>query len=366
MRIAKRLTPLFLIPLLLAGCTSTAAAPPVAPSASPAITETKEPEPVFVTAPLTGVQYLEGTNPSLSLPAISAKIDNTSSGRPQLALNDADVIYVTRIEGGMTRLVPIWHSRVPDSIGPVRSVRPLDADIVDAYDGVFVFSGGQLPFKNAAKATGLWQSDEDTEMNNDTYYREKTRPAPWNLYFRASKLQQTHTEQPAPKATFEFSAVPSAVSLGVKALAIDVKYPGLRSGYLPTSSTFPWGVSMEPAWARSMDGTPLLQADGAQVITKNVVVLETVHDNSFIDRKYGAIPRAKIISNSGIAHVFSDGFYIKANWSKKLSSDPIVLTLDSGQVLKLAVGNTWIEMMDTSKSKLTVTYPEAVPAETTG
>ena len=60
-------------------------------SAAPQVTVEPEPEPVYVAAPLTGVQYLEGENLYLSMPAVSAKIDNTFAGRPQLALNDADL-----------------------------------------------------------------------------------------------------------------------------------------------------------------------------------------------------------------------------------------------------------------------------------
>ena len=100
MRIGKKFSALFLLTALaLAGC---AGAPQPTQSASQTPTEEPTPEPVFLTAPLTGVQYLEGTNPYLGLAAVSAKIDNTFSGRPQLALNDADIVYVTRVEGGMT------------------------------------------------------------------------------------------------------------------------------------------------------------------------------------------------------------------------------------------------------------------------
>ena len=92
---------------------------------------------------------------------------------------------------------------------------------------------------------------------------------------------------------------------------------------------------------------------------KNVVVMELVHDLSFVDPKYGAIPKAKLINNEGIAHVFSDGYYLKGSWSKGESEDPIILTTESGEVLKLAIGNTWVEMMDVPKSVLNVSLTEA-------
>jgi len=347
--------------LVITGCTEAEPEPTQTPTPtqSPTATPTPEPEPVYEIAPLTGVQYLEGENANLALPAVSAKIDNTSAGRPQLALNDADIVYVTRVEAGLTRLLPVWHSRLPENIGPVRSVRPVDAAIVDPYDGIFVYSGGQAPFKNAAKATGLVMSDEDTEMNNDTYFREKSRVAPWNLFFEAQELSELYKEdQPAPKAHFEFDAIPTAVAQGTAVTGLGVKYPQMRSEWELGTASFPWAASSEPAWLRTQDGKTHTQEGGDQVTAKNVVVLEVVHDLSFVDPKYGAIPKAKLENNEGIAHIFSDGYYIQGAWSKGAIDEGIKLLTESGESLKLAIGNTWIELMDIPKSTLTINQPE--------
>ena len=144
MRIAPKLVSAALaLALVLTGCTSEPEPEPTqTPTATPTPTQTPEPEPepepVYEIAPLTGVAYLEGENPYLLLPAVSAKVDNTTAGRPQLALNDADIVYVTRVEVGLTRLLPVWHSRMPEAIGPVRSVRPVDAAVAHPYQGIFV------------------------------------------------------------------------------------------------------------------------------------------------------------------------------------------------------------------------------------
>ncbi len=356
MRIGKKFSALFLLTALaLTGCTGTAEP---TQSASQTPTEEPTPEPVYLTAPLTGVQYLEGTNPYLGLAAISGKIDNTFNGRPQLALNDADIVYVTRVEGGMTRLVPVWHSQMPETIGPVRSVRPVDASIIDQYDGIFVYSGGQAPFKKAARETGLVMSDEDTENDKDTYFREPSRSAPWNLFFRAQKLQSIYVEQPAPTQSLVFDAIPTAVAVGEKVESIDVKYTSLRSTWKPGTGTYPWSTASQTVWLRWMDKTEHLQEGGAQVMAKNVIVMEVEHDLSFIDPKYGAIPKAKINDNTGVAHIFSDGFYIKAIWTKGGNDQPIRYTLETGEAVKLAIGNTWVEMMDLPKAKLTITKPQ--------
>jgi hypothetical protein len=361
----RRLTALLVAAALaLTGCSQPEPEPTETPTATATQTQTPEPEPepepVYEVAPLTGVSYLEGENALLQLPAVMAKIDNTTYGRPQLALNSADVVYVTRVEIGLTRLLAVWHSRMPEAIGPVRSVRPVDAVIIDPYDGVFVYSGGQAPFKSAAKKTGLVMSDEDTEMNNDTYYREKSRVAPWNLYFEAAKLQELYAEdQPAPEAGFVFDAIPTAVIEGTPVTGLGVKYPQMHSEWELGTSTFPWSLAEESAWLRTQDGTPHVQLGEERVVAKNVVVMEVAHDLSFVDPKYGAIPKAMLENNEGIAHIFSDGYYLQGIWSKGEIESPIVLSTQDGAELKLAIGNTWVEMMDMPKSKLTITAPDS-------
>ena len=92
------------------------------------------------TAPLTGLPDPSGD--SLKRPAASLKVENTPDARPQGGLDQADVVYEEVVEGGITRLVAIFNSHVPDVIGPVRSVRAMDPDIVWPLGGLFAFSGG--------------------------------------------------------------------------------------------------------------------------------------------------------------------------------------------------------------------------------
>ncbi len=344
---------------LLAGCAAGAAEPTATP------TETAPPEPVFVAAPLTGVLYEEGTNPFLTLPALMAKIDNTASGKPQLSLNDADIVFVTRVEGGMTRLLPVWHSRMPVDVGPVRSVRPVDPLLISPFGGVFVYSGGQAPFKNAARDTGLVMSDEDTEQDNETYYREPSRVAPWNLIFRAQVLQQMYSsQQSAPPAQFSYGDSPTAVAQGVPVLSLSVKYPETLSAWEPGTAAFPWSASSEPVWMRSQNGKKHNQQNDEQIFSKNIVVLEVTHDLSFRDPKYGPIPKAELVDNTGVAHIFTDGYYLKAVWTKGGIKSPIKLTTETGSTVELAVGNTWVELMDLPRSTLKIVEPEPEPTPT--
>ena len=67
----------------------------------------------MVTAPLTGVQYAAGSNKFLAGPVVMGKIDNSSGARPQQGLNSTDVVFDEMVEGGLTRFLAIWQSKLP-------------------------------------------------------------------------------------------------------------------------------------------------------------------------------------------------------------------------------------------------------------
>jgi hypothetical protein len=77
-------------------------------------------------------------------PIMAVKLDDTSSARPQIGLEDADVVYIEQVEGGLTRLAAIFSSEIPTNIGPIRSARISDIDILSQYGKViFAYSGAQ-------------------------------------------------------------------------------------------------------------------------------------------------------------------------------------------------------------------------------
>ena len=79
---------------------------------------------------------------SMRRSALTVKIDNTPMAHPQFGINEADVVYEEIVEGGITRLAAIFDSHLPSVVGPVRSVRRTDREIVFPIGGIFAFSGG--------------------------------------------------------------------------------------------------------------------------------------------------------------------------------------------------------------------------------
>ena len=360
----RAITVLALTALVLSGCAKP----------NPVVTTKPKPKPTpivieYQTAPLTGITYVKGSpeTASLNLPPVSCKIDNAAAARPQYNLNKTDMVFVEMVEGGLTRLVATWHSQPVDKVGPVRSIRPMDADIVAPFGGIFCFSGGLPQFVSMMRATGLYLADETSEREapEDSFSRTKEKYSPHNLVVNMALLQSQHADRGGAGAMFTYSEY---VSESEKTIP-DPKTPEeirelriylatLQTGTPTTNVTIKYPLATS-FWAGDGAGNLLRTQDRAahldavtneQVRAKNVVVMQVEIDNTF-----GEIPKTVMIS-SGAAWVFQDGKRFEGTWTKPTQASPIELLDGAGVPIKLAPGNTWVELMPT-RGTITITSP---------
>lgn len=326
----------------------------------PGPSNSASPEPVYVTAPLTGVQYEEGTPQALQLvkPSVACKIDNGSTApRPQSGLNSTDIVFDELVEGGLTRLVAVWHSSQPDAIGPVRSIRPMDPDIISSLGGIVCYSGGQYVFVKMMEQAPVFNASETSEQGKGTFSRSTDRIAPHNVIVNVQKLADAHTELSAPQPHFSFAktaAEASAALAGAAVKSVTVKFPAATALWTPSKDG--------SVWLRTQDGQPLTdKLDGEQVHATNVVVLQVKIDRSYLDAKYGNVPKT-IVVGSGQGYVFSGGKYLTVSWSKASATAPFVLTDAAGAPVLLAPGNTWVELQPLAPEGSTTVVKVPVPS----
>ncbi|MEO5535679.1 MAG: DUF3048 domain-containing protein [Pseudolysinimonas sp.] len=311
---------------LLAGC---AVAPVPMPTPSYSSTYVT-PEPTGL-APLTGAIIPVG---SLSAPALSAKIDNHPDARPQVGLEHTDLLFEELVEGGLTRYVAVWHSDVPAEIGPIRSIRPMDPDIISPLGGIVAYSGGQSRFVQQMLNTGLYNAIHGQRDTDDLMYRAPDRPGPHDVIVKAQELIARHLDLAAPVQLFSFAPdldSSSAVREGAATAAITARFSsGSRRGWA-------WDAASQ-RWLRSQDESPDLDSAGTPYSAVNVVVIRVAISND------GGVPKTELIG-SGEAWVSSGGFTIHATWSKASMYEPIRIVDDTGTVVRLAPGNSWIELV---------------------
>ena len=135
--------------------------------------------------------------------ALAVKVDTTAHGRPQVGLLAADVVFEEVVEGGLTRLLAVFHSADPDTVGPVRSARSTDLFLLaELGRPLFAWSGANPTFAAAVEAADL--IDVGVAAVPDAYERSDERRAPYDLFAAPAELRAAAGgvvavgQQPAP------------------------------------------------------------------------------------------------------------------------------------------------------------------------
>lgn len=306
------------------------------PTPTPSYTPTYVTPAPTVIAPLTGEVIPAGTalNPSLA-----AKIDNHKAARPQVGLERTDIVFEELVEGGLTRYVAIWQSDVPEEIGPVRSIRPMDPDIVSAFGGIIAYSGGQQRFVALMQAAPVFNAIHGQKATADTFYRTKTKTAPHNVLVKAATVVAQHPELPAPTQQFSFAmdaASSTAVKDGTPATGFNLVFSNA------SAPSWTWDAA-RGQYLRAQLGVADMDSNGAQLGATNVIAIRVGIDGSL------GVPKTQLVG-SGEAWIASGGQAVHATWSKASATSPIVLHDDQGVVIRLAPGNSWIELVPTAGS----------------
>ena len=310
------------------------------------------------TAPLTGLPDPGGA--SLTRPALSVKVENTEMARPQAGIDQADVLYEEVVEGNITRFVAIFDSEVPGVIGPVRSVRAEDPDIVWPLGGIFAYSGGAPVNVDAINAAPVHAVDEDSAgaamVRNEP--SQPPRDAPHNLYGLGPALFALGGDPKPPKPLFEYVANGSPAVTGRNVLSFHV---GFDAGYDPTW-TFDGATDM---WQRSIGGTPQLVTGPGHIAPANVVVQFT---------NYTGEAEAQTVGE-GDVWVFTDGTLRTGRWVRPDKAQPARYVDAAGKPIPLRPGRTWVEVfpvggavdvVDAPPPATTAPPATVVPAKATG
>ncbi|MDE3064938.1 MAG: DUF3048 domain-containing protein [Acidobacteriota bacterium] len=295
---------------------------------SPTTTTTLRP---VHTAPLTGRP--DPTSLTARRPAVTVKIDNTYEAHPQYGIRQADVVYEEIVEGGITRLAAVFNSSAPARVGPVRSVRRTDREVVYPLGGIFVFSGGaQYALSSIATAPVRLFSESNS---GSMMYRDWRRPPPHNLFANVSRLIRQSARPRPPRALFTYSSSPPRAATRVRSFTV-----GFANGY---ATSYAWNPKTA-SWDRSIFGRLDRDASGRRVSPANVIVMY-VHYLGGV----GALGAEAQLTGSGVAQVFTRHVMVTGRWTRGSLARPIRYLTRSGTVVALSPGQTWVELLDVSE-----------------
>jgi hypothetical protein len=282
------------------------------------------------TAPLTG---LASSHPRR--PAIVAKIDNSSSARPQAGLNTADIVYEERVEGSATRLAAVFHSQSPGVIGPIRSARTTDIGIVGSYrEPIFSWSGSNEVFAGLIRKQPI--VDRGAEIFGG-YGRSAQRRAPYNLFTDTSVLwASAGGREPAPHFAYRPLGTP-VTSPASPVSTIRLSFGG--------GVNYSWDASLA-GWARTQGGAAHNDSNGLRIAPENVVVQFVDYgDTGLRDVAGSVVPEATMLG-SGSALIFTDGQVITGTWTKSTLFQPTRFNDSNGKLVELTPGITWVELIE--------------------
>ncbi|WP_315116721.1 DUF3048 domain-containing protein [uncultured Clostridium sp.] len=259
-------------------------------------------------------------------------VENSKASRPHSGLIDADVVYETMAEGGISRFMAIYHKNDSSKIGPVRSARPYFLDIAIENNLPFAHCGYSEEAKSRIEKEKLPSLNEFSYEK--FYWRDKNRPYEHSLY-TSSNLRELIKEQnliKSPSKSLYFSN-----DFGKNA-ADDAEKVYLNvNKYYNTSYVF-----NNNKYTKYMDGEKSIDAEKKTPIEVNNIIIQLTDitlqkDNLHIDVR---------LKGEGDCYIISNGKYIKGRWSKKDSNSPTIFLDKDNKEIPLSTGKTWWHIFD--------------------
>ena len=274
-------------------------------------------------------------------PVLAVKVDDTNAAHPQIGLEDADVIYIEQVEGGLTRLAAIFSSTIPMRIGPVRSARISDIDILRPFGHIaFAYSGAQkklLPVISAAYLQNLGAQSQSPTI----YTTDPTRTPPVAMVLRADLLMAKTVEKAfqidsAQSVGWSFGDAPK---IGKAITGVTMHWPAAR--YEAT-----WSKE-QSRWLLWHNAQSDLAQSGQQLgATTLVIELVSITPSQYHDKFGGVTPFSQTVG-SGKGYVLRDGISFEATWSRSSVESGTTWTGADGSEIKFAPGQVWVALTDT-------------------
>ena len=278
--------------------------------------------------PLTGLAL---DDPALlNRVALIVKVSNDPGARPQTGLNDADIVFEAW-GAGPTRFATIWHSRDLDFVGPIRSCREQDVNLVGEFNkAVFACSGG-----NPGNIALLRSSDL-------LLITEGQGPG-WELDPRKSRPHKTHANTALLRSNAGTDRTGPSQQFTYRPDGVDATLGDLMTGFdLQIQSVFvQWRYDFATnGYVRSQENKPHLLANGDRVTAQNVVICSLDYEPSHTDAR----SPDGVTTGSGPLVVFTGGRMVLGQWTRADRLSPFTLTSNDGVVVPLTPGRTFIEL----------------------
>ena len=273
-------------------------------------------------------------------PILVVKLDDTRSAHPQIGIEEADIVYIEQVEGGLTRLAAVFSSKIPQRIGPVRSARISDIELLAQFGRVgFAYSGAQSKLRPALAAANL--ENASAERNPATIYTtDPTRVQPYAMVLRADLLLESLEAkgvklEESKSVGWKFGDAPNG---GEVVTDIRLSWPA-------SSYDAHWSED-ENRWLLDHVGAPNF-ADSGVLLGASTLVIQKVKitDSIYKDKVGGVTPFSPTVG-TGEGYIARDGKVFKALWSRPTEGSGTKWTTVDGAEISFKKGQIWVALMD--------------------
>jgi len=269
------------------------------------------------------------------------KIDDTNAAHPQIGVEDADLVYVEQVEGGLTRLAAIYTSKLPPLIGPIRSARISDIELLAQFGRVgFAYSGAQSKMRPVIAEANL--ENLSAERNPPSIYgKDPNRIGPVDMILKPDLLLERANANPkirietATASIFAFGDAPKGET---NTAIAKIKWPSAKY-------ELRWDSANEK-WLIYFNEKPNMAANGEHLYADTAIIQIVSITPSIYGDKFGEITPFSKTTGSGKAVMLRDGFSYQISWQRNLETDVTTWKSEDGGVANFKPGRTWIFLTD--------------------
>jgi hypothetical protein len=288
---------------------------PASPTPSPTRTTNPRQTP---TDPLTGGEVSDHE-------VIAVKVENIAAASPQVGLSQADITFIQEVEGAQTRLIAVYHSRFPKRLGPIRSARSTDVQLLPLFGKPgLVYSGANSSVQRKIDNASIVAIGRST--------RDSRRVAPHNVFVNLDKIAKSTKLARARPIGWTFHDV-APRGAAAKAVKVRVGHDTFDFSYNAGRYTVRWNGS------RYADGD-----NGAITKADNVVIMK-VRNHPDGNRDVQGAPSVQSDTvGTGAVAIYRDGRKIDGRWKRAKVAAPLRFTDKSGTLIALKPGQTWVAL----------------------
>ncbi len=274
--------------------------------------------------------------PGSSGKVFAVKFDDTSAAHPQDGVESADIVYITEVEAGFTRLMGIYSSNYPEVLGPIRSARISDLSILGEYGKVgYLYSGAQSKMRPVISAANL--VNLSAERNPPSiYFNDPSRRSPYSMMVRPNLLlEKAGDVELAKEPGWKHGARAEDAK---KIISAEIEWAN-------ASYEAVWSVE-EKRFLLKHNGKANIASSGIQLGSPMMVIqMVKISPSEYGDKFGGVTPKSEVIG-SGHGYLLRNQRVVKVLWNRASLSEPTTWSLEDGSPAYFARGQLWFFLTD--------------------